>query len=204
MDTKTKKTLSEFFSKYPVRKFKKGEIILKPDQNFDGVYFIKKGQVIMYRLSKKKEMRIMPTLDPIFYASLLNKTLNRKNEFYFKAINELQVLVSPVKDAIKFTDVAMNQLMNVSCLTSKLLFGDATQKVALMLTFFAERYGKKVGNEVSFGINLPHKMMANMSGVTRETITIQLLKMEKAKLIGKNNRKLIIRDFEKLKEIAVL
>lgn len=204
MDIKTKKTLTAFFSKFPIKKFKKGEMILKADQNFEAVYFIKKGQVIMYRLSKKKEMQIMPTLDPIFYASLLNKALKRKNEFYYKAKSEVQVWIAPEKEAMKFMDVAMNELMNVNCLTKRLLFGDATQKVALLLTAFADKFGNKKGNEVTFGINLPHKMMANMSGVTRETVTIQLLKMEKAKLIGKNNRKMIIRDFEKLKQMAVL
>ena len=196
--------LTDFFGKFPVKKFKKGEIILKPGQDFEAVYFMKKGQVIMYRLSKKKEMQIMPTLDPIFYASLLNKALKRKNDFYFKAIGEVQIWIAPVKEALKFIDIAMNELMNVSCLTKRLLFGDATQKVSLLLTFFAERYGNKKGNEVNFSINLPHKMMANMSGVTRETVTLQLLKFEKQKLVVKKDRKMTIKNIEKVKQMAVL
>lgn len=215
MNTKIKKKLTEFFIKYPVIKYKKGEVIVKANHDFETIFFPKKGQAVMYRLSKRKEMQILPSLDTLFYGSLMNKSLGRKNDYYYKAINEMVVYTAPVKDVIEFIrktpifhneiiSLSINELMNICCLTNKLLFGDATQKVALLLTFFAERFGKKVGNEVSFGINLPHKMMADMAGVTRETVTIQLLKMEKSKIIGKINRRILIRDYEKLKQMAVL
>ena len=215
MDIKTKKSLVDYFSKFPIKKFKRGETILKSGQDFDGIYFPKKGQIIMYRLSKKKEMQKLPTLEPIFFGSLMNKALERKNEFYFKAVSEVQVWKAPVKETVEFIrsnpsfyfkiiGVAINELMNMCCLTSKLLFGDATQKVALVLVFFADRFGKKTGNQVQFNINLPHKMMANMSGVTRETVTLQLLKFEKEKLIVKKDRKMTIKNLDKLKELAIL
>ena len=215
MDIKTNKTLKEYFKNFGTKKYKKGEIILKPGQNFDGVLFPKSGLAIIYTLSKTKEMNILPTFEPVFFGSMLNLFLGRKNEFYYKSLTAGEYFVAPSKDVLdyikadknlhsKIIDIAINGLMDMCCFTNKLVFGNATYKVSSMIVSAAEKYGVKNKNDIEIKFNLPHKMLSDMTGLTRETVTLQILAMEKKRLVEKNGRHLIVKDLESLKKLATL
>ena len=51
MDSKVKKKLELFFKKYKLVKYKKGEVIYRPDEEFEYISYIKKGYVRMYKMS---------------------------------------------------------------------------------------------------------------------------------------------------------
>jgi len=204
MDIKTNKILKDYFKNFKTVKYKKGEIIFKPGQNFDGVLFQKSGLIITYTLSKTKEMHILPTFEPLFFGSLMNAALGKKNDLYYKAISSGEYHIAPVKDTEKFINMAINQLMNMCCFTSKLVFGNATYKVSSMIVSAAEKYGVKTKDGIEIKFNLPHKMLSDMTGLTRETVTLQILAMEKKKLVAKNGRHLIVKDLETLKKLATL
>jgi CRP/FNR family transcriptional regulator, cyclic AMP receptor protein len=212
MDIKTNKILKDYFKKFSTRKYKKGDIILKPGQNFDAILFPKSGLAIIYTISQKKEMNILPTFEPIFLGSMMNLFLNRKNEFYYKALTNGEYYVAPSKDVLeyikndkglysKIVNIAVNKLMDMCCFNNKLIFGNATYKVVSMIISACEKYGVKSNAGIEIKFNLPHKMLSNMTGLTRETVTLQLLTLEKKKLITKNGRHLIIKDLEALKKI---
>jgi CRP-like cAMP-binding protein len=63
------------------------------------------------------------------------------------------------------------------------------------------RNSKRCG-EVFININTPHRVLASMVGLTRETVTLQILKFQKEGLLYNNKRKMVIKKIEKLKEIA--
>jgi len=215
MDIKTNKILKDYFKNFKTVKYKKGEMILKPGQNFDGILFPKSGLAIIYTLSKTKEMNILPTFEPVFFGSMMNLFLGRKNEFYYKSLTAGEYFVAPTKEVLdyvksdkalhsKVVNITINRLMDMCCFTNKLVFGNATYKVSSMIVSAAEKYGVKTKNEIEIKINLPHKMLSDMTGLTRETVTLQILAMEKKRLVAKNGRHLIVKDLEAMKKLATL
>jgi CRP-like cAMP-binding protein len=79
-----------------------------------------------------------------------------------------------------------------------LLSGAAYNKIATILTSLSEnddKYAKKT-------IEITHKMLASLTGLTRETVTLQMIKLDKAKIIENKNKKVVILDEKRLKDLA--
>jgi CRP-like cAMP-binding protein len=45
-------------------------------------------------------------------------------------------------------------------------------------------------------------MLASMTGLTRETVTLQILKLQKEGFLYNKGRRIVVKDMDKLKEIA--
>ena len=215
MDIKTNKIFKDYFKNFGTKKYRKGEIILKPGQDFDGIMFPKSGLAVIYTLSKTKELNILPTFEPVFFGSMMNLFLDHKNQFYYKALTDGEYYIAPTKETLEYfrTDkslytkvinVAVNRLMDMCCFTNKLIFGNATYKVSSMIVLAAGKYGVKTKDGIEIKLCLPHKMLSDMTGLTRETVTLQILAMEKKKLLAKKGRYLIVKDLETLKKLATL
>jgi len=43
MNEETIRYLTRFFSKYPLKRYRKGEVLFQPGDDFGGIYFVKKG-----------------------------------------------------------------------------------------------------------------------------------------------------------------
>lgn len=83
--------------------------------------------------------------------------------------------------------------------TEKLILADAYTKVAMLIIDLANNFGKKQGQEILIDVNIPHRVWASITGLTRETVTLQILKMQKRGLLKNEQRKIIIKDINKLK-----
>lgn len=84
-----------------------------------------------------------------------------------------------------------------------MVFGNAYQKVASILVICAERFGIKKEGYIQIGVPLTHEDVANLIGLTRETTSIELKKLENAKIISKKGGRLRIKNLERLRNEAV-
>ncbi len=207
--------LKKFFKKYPLIKYKKGEVILKPGESFQGIVFVKSGYAKLYTKSKKNKLLTLPIFRPIFFYSMVGALMNKKSEHYVEAITPLEVWVAPVKEALEYMkkeeglyretiQYINNEMLNLCCNIFHYVFGDAKVKVANVIFTIASKHGMKTDKGIEIKFKIPHKMLASMLGITRETVTLQILKMEKKGLLSKSGRHLVVKDLEKLKEIATL
>jgi hypothetical protein len=49
MDQEIKQLLDDFFAGYPLRRMNKGEIILRPDETLQHVFYLVEGSVVLRR-----------------------------------------------------------------------------------------------------------------------------------------------------------
>ena len=68
----------------------------------------------------------------------------------------------------------------------------------------AERFGKKVGRDVVIQVPLTHKDIANLVGMTRETVSIEMKKLAHRSLIGYKGKTVTVHDLVKLKDESLL
>jgi CRP/FNR family transcriptional regulator len=79
--------------------------------------------------------------------------------------------------------------------------GNARIKVTTVILTCAKRFGKKQKNgDLVIQILLTHKNIASLSGLTRETTTLEIEKLKKEKIITYKNRLLVIKNLAKLEE----
>lgn len=214
MNEQTKKELVSFFSKYNLIKFKKGQIIFKPGEEIPGMAFVKSGYVRIYSVTKDGKELTIPMFKPIFFSSVLQTMVGIDNKNFFQAISPVEMWVAPKEEAKKFVDenpeikekltkMILSDFIDLSNNLQKIIYGDAYTKVASLVYSMVSKTDSKDKNiEIKF--TTPHRMIASMTGLTRETVTLQLLKLQKNGFLSTKGRHLVIKDLQKLEKLASL
>jgi len=203
MDKKFEQNLLNFFSKYPIEKYKKGQIIIKPGTKPEFVGFVKSGYVRVYTLSEAGQEITMSFFKPVLYFTTIYAMTGNENRFYFEAISPVEMWKAPKGEFIDYcqknAEVSIELMNKISNLFLKLvenmgmlLAGNSLSKVAIVISSI---------NKTKDNFALTHKMVASLTGLTRETVTLQMLKLEKLKLIDNKNRKVLILDKEGLEKV---
>ena len=207
------KKIVSFFNKYKLLKFKKGQVILEAGKDFPGIIYVKSGYARMYAVSKDKKEITLPMFQPMFFCSLINFVISRSNKYFFEAISPVEVWVAPEEDFVKFlkedeklySQVMKEIMAEFSELTEnvqQLVFGDAYSKIAGLIYSVAVKFGEEQKGGIMVSFKIPHRMLASMTGLTRETVTLQLLKLQKTGYLTTKGRYLIVKNMDKLKELS--
>lgn len=211
MKEETKKKLIEFFSKYPLKKYKKGQILFEPGDDFGGVMFVKSGYLRVYDINKDGKESSIQLFKPLFYLSLINARTKIKNRHFVEAISPVEVWVAPKEDYLElmtknpefYDEVAnsfLTKFIDMTVYMSQLISGDAYSKVAGLIHSLAEEFGSVKNKKTTIKFKITHKMIASLTGLTRETVTLQMLKLEKDGLIDNYRRQIVVEDMKKLKK----
>jgi CRP-like cAMP-binding protein len=198
-----------FFSKFKEYVYKKGETILRAGDEPRGVYYLKKGFVRLYSVSKSGEeltliIFMSGDLFPITWA--LNET---PNSYYLEAMTVCKLKRASNKSFLEFvnnnpdiyfdlTGKMLTRLGGVLRRMEHLVFGDAYSKVASILLICAERFGEKRGKLAVIKVPLTHSDIARLIGVSRETASIEIKKLENKGLIVYKGRFIAISNYKKL------
>jgi len=202
MEIKLEQKLKNYFANRKTTKYKKGELILKPGKVPNYVGFIKSGYVRVYSVAENGQEITRQFFKPIFYFTLMCAASGLKNRYFFEALTPVEIYQSPVsemigyisKNPVVFKAVIKNILtafFDTIDQLGYLLSGSAYNKVAGTIVSLSNR-SKPGGtySQIDFGIT--HKLIASLTGLTRETVTLQMIKLEKEGLIKNSHRKVIV------------
>lgn len=205
--------LIEFFSEFKLHKYKKGEILYRQGDYIHDVAFIKSGYVRLYTvLSSGREVTIN-LFKPVFIITLMYSLQDRESPYFMEAVTEVEIWKAPktrVLDVIKEdVDVTLEILSHSFKVLDKVLenvedtSGSAGQKVASLLLSLAKASVSKRGiAEIEF--SMTKRVIASLAGITRETATLEIKKLEGKGLLRLERDKVIILSLTKLREYADL
>lgn len=207
--------LNDFFSKFKKYHYKKGETILRGGDVPQGVCFINKGYVRDYYVSKEGEELIFIIFKsedffPIRWA--FNGTITNH---YFEAMTVVDLWRCPKEEFIAFIEENPEiffeltrritlRLGGIMKRMAYLVFSNAYEKVASILMICAERFGEKKGKSIVIPIPLTHKDLAMLVGMARETISIEMKKLEKKGIIKYKKRLIVIKNINKLAVVSLV
>ena len=80
------------------------------------------------------------------------------------------------------------------------LSGDAYLKTLTHLIVYTKRFGQPNQGVITFDWHLTHKQLASQTGLARESVTKEMLKLQKKGLVGYQGKKLFIYNPSKLEE----
>lgn len=215
MDTLAFQKLDDFFSRFKRLTFKKGDIILRSDEEPRGVLFLHKGYVKLYSISKDAQQLTLIIFQREDFFPLMWAINATPNNYYLEAMGTVELWLSPRLEFIKFlkansdvlfelTSRILTRLGGILKRMEYLVFGNALSRVASIISICAERFGYLDGKETMIGVILTHQDIANLIGVTRETVSIEIKKLEKKGIIAYQGRHLVIKNAVKLKETSML
>ena len=77
-----------------------------------------------------------------------------------------------------------------------LKLGNAFQNVAYIVGHCAQQFGTRKGNMVTIDLPLAHKDIASMVGLTRETVSLEMKKMEQLGVIEYKRNNITIKNID--------
>jgi CRP-like cAMP-binding protein len=184
--------LEEFIQRYPLRKFDKDQLLLVQDERPRDIFYVKTGFIKGYDINIdgiEQHIWLGAKGDIIPYEwlfSAVDSTL-----LFYSAFTELEVYVVNRQELLDFFSTNPDVLMYIagdiasklSELTEKLTATEkpkASEKIIYMLNILAKRFGKDnaEGDKSEIIVPLTQQDIANLLGLTRETVATELKKLK--------------------------
>lgn len=209
MNKEKTKEFETFYKQFVVRNYKKGEILIRADDNPQGIFCLTKGYVRQYTISKTGMELTLHILKPISYFPMVWAINGTPNVYYFEALTAIEVGRAPrdqvvdfIKDKPTVIFALMSELLEdyAETLTrvEHLVFSDAYRRVISVLLYIANHFGEKHGKRVIVGHRFTQQDIATLVGVVRETASIELFKLEKKGFIKNIDRSIVIKNIDTL------
>lgn len=207
MDDKVKSKLDTFFSQYKKQTYKKGEILVRADDNPSGVFYLTEGKVKVYAISEKGEEIVLNMYRPIAFFPMTWVLNDVANTYYYEAVEPLTLWKAPKSDVLAFLhenpdvvfDLLIRTYKGIDGLMMRMLHilsSSARSRVISEIVLAAKRFGEKDGAHIV--VHTSEKDLSLQIGLSRETVSREMSILKKDGLISFNNRMLTIFDMEKL------
>lgn len=212
MDKKVEEKLQRFFKKHTKKSYKKGEYLIK-DKPPEGVFFLTKGIVRMFSVSKDGTELTVNIFKPFSFFPVGWIINNTPNKYFFDALTPVDVIVAPKQDFKKFIeknhDVSYDLLKRIFkgldgyfMRMESLLSGEGYYRTVTGLLLHARRFGEeKRGAPLT--VPLTHIQLAKLTGLTRETVTREMKKLQDKGVVTYNGKTLIVNNIDVLEEELV-
>lgn len=205
------KEFEVFYNKFKPRSYKKGEILIRSDDNPQGIFCLTKGYVRQYAISKAGIELTLHILKPISYFPMVWAINGTPNVYNFEALTNIDVgraprdeVVNFIKDKPKIIFELMSELLEdySESLTrvEHLVFSDAYRRVISVLLYIAKHFGVDDGKQTKVGHRFTHQDIATLVGVARETASIELVKLEKRGLIEYSDHLMLFKSINDLEK----
>lgn len=206
MELAVQQKLEEFFKRYTQKRYKKGEILIRQYEIPEGVFFLTEGVVRMYTISKDGEELELNIFKPYSFFPVGWIVAKTENKYYFDAVTDVVVYITPRTNMLallkKEHDILFDLVRRIYLgldgyfmRVEMLLKGAAYYKTIAEIVISAHRHGHH--------LKLTHHQIAARTGLSRETVTREIRKLQKKGIITYESEHLTILDIELLeKELA--
>lgn len=207
--TQTQEKVASFFSKYPEVRYKKGTMILQPEDSIVSIFYLMTGYVRMYSILSDGKELTLNIFKPGSYFPLFLAFANSQNSYFFQTMTAVTVRKAPKIDVVQFikgnSDVLFDFTRRMSIgfygLLSSLqyqLFGSVRRRITSTLVLLSKRFGEHLKDGIYITLQLTHQDIANLTGVARETASVELEKLQKQDIISYAHKKIIIHNLKAL------
>lgn len=203
----------DFFSQFPAQRYSKGEVILQPESTPVGAYFLKSGHVREYGMSVQGTEVTIHIFNPGAFFPMTWVIGNLPNRYYYETQTECTIHVAPKEATVEFLkahpeilySLTGRLLQGLDRLTERLeylTYGSAQTRISAILVYLSRHFGeKKADNKIHLKERFTHQEIAALTGLTRETASRELEKLQKQQLIRIVDRQIEITSLTQLKAL---
>lgn len=216
MNTDKTKEFESFYKQFVTRNYKKGEMLIRADDDPQGIFCLTKGYVRQYTISRTGFELSLHILKPISYFPMVWAINGTPNIYFFEALTPVEVgrasreqVVSFIKDKPAVIFELMSELLEdyAETLTrvEHLVFSDAYRRVISILLYIAKHFGEKYNGGIIVRHRFTQQDIATLVGVARETASNEMIKLERKGLVKHIDHAILFEDTKKLElELSAL
>ena len=202
------KQVKQFFASAPEKSFRKGNILLNPEDKIKNIYYLTQGNVKQYVVSKGGEELTVHIFRPGAFFPIMLAMRNAPNRFYFTALTDIKVKISPSNKVVEFLkkeqvplyDLAVRFAQGIDGLTVRLeslLSESAANRISSLLLYLSDKFGKTSPEGTKIDLSLSQQEIAGWVGLERETVSRQMKVLSDEGLISYKKQKITVIDVKK-------
>lgn len=202
--TSAQKKLVSFFRAGTLIKYKKGEIILRPEDTPLGVHLVESGFIKSYSISKTGQVSIRVIKKKGDILPIVWSLTGKMRDIYMESMDDVTLYRVSRSDFNKFmednpdiTKHVVNEMVKLYIIydlrIGNLQYRYAYDRIIAQLLLLSDQFGEKQGKNIMIDLPIRHSDIADLINATRETVSRELAKMERKKLIKCQNRKIVIK-----------
>jgi len=211
MNIERTKEFEIFYKQFTTRKYKKGETLIRADDNPQGIFCLTKGYVRQYTISETGIELTLQILKPITYFPLIWAINGAPNIYFYEALTAVEVGRAPKEKVVNFIKdkpviilELMSRLLGDYAETlsriEHLVFSDAYRRVISVLLYIAKHFGEEKKQGIVVDHRFTQQDIATLVGVARETASIEMGFLEKKGLVKYIDHSMI---FENIKDLEL-
>ncbi|MDH6371925.1 cAMP-binding protein [Paenibacillus sp. VTT E-133280] len=182
----------------------KNTYIQTPPTFSEGLFFVKKGKVRLYRLNADGKQFTSDILSEGNVFGEMNVISFGTKDHYIEAMEECHICtIDPVRFEefvatrprflMSLMQVLSDRIKSMSQLTHNLAIGNLHDKILCVLLKLSDQLGvKSEDNYYKINVPLSHQEIANLIGASREAVTMALQELVKAEVLQTGFRTILI------------
>lgn len=204
--------LVQLFKKGTRLTYKKGELVVRPNETPSGVFFIEEGMVKAYDITKygeenlliiRKQGEIFPLIrilsgkvQHVIYEAITPVAVWRLDQkTYLDALQNNVSIMLPVLDMV----VEMYRLHSERIIN--LEYRSVRERLVSFLLTTSNRFGRRTADGILIDLPLKHQDIASSINASRETTSREISGLERKGLITNKSSKITIKNKKALKAI---
>lgn len=198
-----------FYSQFKPRSYKKGEMLIRSDDDPQGIFCLTKGYVRQFSISRAGIELTLRILRPISYFPMVWAVNGTPNIYNFEALTDIEVgraprdeVVTFIKDKPKIIFELMSELLEdydeTLTRVEHLVFSDAYRRVISVILYIAKHFGTNDSKQTMIGNRFTHNDIATLVGVARETASSEMEKLVKKGLVKYSDHLIVINSIKNL------
>jgi CRP/FNR family transcriptional regulator len=192
--------------------FKKGEFLVLDGQPYDRLMIVHGGRLKAYRDTADGKQQILHLFGPGDFLGERSLFTETNSAYTVEALTDVAVCTIPSLAFQELLDVYPSIAKKIlETLSDRLTHMERTiesmgaktidKRVSAVLVDFTEKFGKRQGNQYELELPLNREGIANYIGLTRETVTRKMKRLERDGLIrAVGNKKIEILDWYALRD----
>lgn len=210
-ETPVSRKVEAYFSKYPLRSYPKGHILVFANESPEHIFYLLNGRVREYDVSYRGDEVVINIFKPHAFFPMSWAINRTPNTYFYKTEEKTELRVVPVDDALQFIkdnpDVMLDLLSRVYRGMDgvlgrlvHLMSGTAKSRLIYELILDCRRFGRQ-DDAGAYTVTASEVDLAARSGLSRETVSREVQKLKSAGLVGISHNAITINDitaFEKL------
>lgn len=176
------------------------------------IYFLKKGRVKISKYLSDGSEKIIAIINPGEIFGEMSYFDEGERTDYAVTIEPVRICAINIDDFAEFVrkNPALNlrltkliglKLRNFSERVEDLIFKDANQRIISFIIRYAEKNGKKIGDQIFVKPFLKHQNVGELTACSRQTVNYLLTDLREKGIIDFDRNKLIVNKMDELKKL---
>lgn len=214
MDKKIREKITSFSKTFPKETFEKRHVIIRAGEDPKGIYFLEKGVVRQYIITKEGEEMTLNIFRPVSFFPMPYALDVYIPEYFFEAMEQSEIRMATKEDTLSFLakepEVTLDLLKRVFVglegiliRMEHLMSGEALSKLIAILIILARRFGEERSDGIAINLRMTHKDLASQSGLSRETVSREMSHLKDKGIIDYTSSVITIKNLQTLENLLL-